>query len=41
MLTQRFSDKHDRFHQFSQLVSLRKGPGGLDEYMEKNLELQT
>ena len=34
MLTQRFSDKHDRFHKFSQLVELRQGPGGLDEYME-------
>ena len=41
MLTQRFSDKHDCFHQFSRLVALRQGPGGLDEYMEKFLELQT
>ena len=41
MLTQRFSDEHDRFHIFSQLVALRQGPGGLDEYMEKFLELQT
>ena len=40
-LTQRFSDKHDRFHKFLQLVTLRQGPGGLDEYMEKFLELQT
>ena len=35
MLSQRFSDKHDRFHKFSQLVALRQGPGELDEYMEK------
>ena len=41
MLTQRFSDKHDRFHKFSQLVALRQGLGGLDDYMEKFLELQT
>ena len=41
MLTQRFSDKHARFHKFSQLVALRQGPGGLDKYMEKFLELQT
>ena len=41
MLTQRFSDKHDRFHKFSQRVALRQGLGGLDEYMEKKLELQT
>ena len=40
MLTQRFSDKHDRFHKFSQLMALRCGPGGLDEYMEKFLDLQ-
>ena len=37
MLTQRFSDKHDRFRKFSQLVAFLQGPGGLDEYMEKNL----
>ena len=41
MLTQRFADKHDRFHKFSQLVALRQRPGGLYEYMEKFLELQT
>ena len=41
MLTQRFSDKHDRFHKFSQLVALRQGLGGLDECMEKFCELQT
>ena len=41
MLTRRFSDKHGRIHRFSQLVALRQGPGGLDEYMEKFLELQT
>ena len=41
MLTQRFSDKHDRLHKFLQLVALRHGSGGLDEYMEKVLELQT
>ena len=41
MLTQRFSDKHAPFHKFSQLVALRQGLGGLDEYMEKFLELQT
>ena len=33
MLTQRFSDKHDHFHKFSQLVALRQGLGGLDDYM--------
>ena len=38
VLTQRFSDKHDRFHKFSQLVALRQGPGGLYEYMEKYLD---
>ena len=27
MLTQRFSDKHDRFHKFSQLVGLATGTG--------------
>ena len=41
MLTQRFSDKHDRFHKFSQLVALRQGPGRRDGYMETFLELQT
>ena len=41
MLTQRFSDKHERFHKFSQLVALPQGLGGLDEYMENFLELQT
>ena len=41
MLKQRFSDKHDRFHKFYQLVALRQELGGLDEYMEKFLELQT
>ena len=39
VLTQRFSDKHDRFHKFSQLAALRQGMGGLDAYMEKILEL--
>ena len=34
MLTQRFSDKHDRFHEYTQLVALRQGLGGPDEYME-------
>ena len=28
MLTQRFSDKHDRFHKFQQLVALRQEAGG-------------
>ena len=41
MLTQRFSDKHDRFHKFQQLVALHQGAGGLDEKMEHFLELQT
>ena len=41
MLTQRFSDKHDRFHKFSQPVALRQGQWGLDAYMEQFLELQT
>ena len=41
MITQRLSDKHDRFHELSQLVALRQGLGGLDEYMENVLELQT
>ena len=40
-LSQRFSDKHDRFHKFSQLMALRQGAWGLDKYMEKLLELQT
>ena len=35
MLTQRFSDKHDWFHKFQQLVALHQGTGGFDEYMEK------
>ena len=41
MLTQRFSDKHDRFHKFSHPVALRQGLCWLDEYMEKISELQT
>ena len=41
MSAQRLSGKHDRFHKFSQLVALRHGPGGLDEYMENFLELHT
>ena len=41
MLAQRFSDKHDRFHTFYQLVALRHGQGGLDAYMVQFLELQT
>ena len=41
MLTQRFSDNHDSFHKFSQLVALRRGLGGLDAYIENFLKLQT
>ena len=41
MLHPRFSDKHDRFHKFFQLVALRQGPFGLDGFIEKKFELQT
>ena len=41
MLTQRFSDKHDRFHKFQPLVALHHSGGGLYEYMEHFLEIQT
>ena len=41
MLTQHFSDMHDRFHKFKQLVALRQETGGLDETLQKVLELQT
>jgi len=39
MLVQRFSDKHDRFHKFQELVALRQGGGGLDSYMDQFMEL--
>ena len=41
MLTQRISDKHDRFHRFSQLAALRQGAWGLDAYMERFLEYRS
>ena len=41
MLIRRFPTQHYRFYIFSQLVALRQGPGGLDEYMMNFLELQT
>ena len=41
MPIRRFSPEHDRFYKFSQLLELRQGPGGLDEYMMNFLELQT
>ena len=41
MLIRRFSPEHDRFHKYSQLLALRHGPWGLDEYMKTFLELQT
>ena len=40
MLTQRFSDKHDRFHKFQELIALRQLEGGPDAYMDKSMELQ-
>ena len=41
MLIRRFPTQHDRFYKFSQLVALRQGPVGLDEYILTFLELQT
>ena len=41
MPIQRFPTQHDRFYKFSQLLALRQGPGGLDNYMMTLLELQT
>ena len=40
MLIRRFPTKHDRFYKFSQLVALRQGPGGLDDYIMTLLVLQ-
>ena len=40
MLFRRFSNEHDRFYKFSQLLALRHGPGGLDEYRLQFLGLQ-
>ena len=39
ILVQRFSDKHDRFHKFQDLVALRQHVEGLDAYMDKIMEL--
>ena len=39
ILVQRFSDKHDRFHRFQDLVALWQQGGGLDAYMDKFMEL--
>ena len=38
-LFSRFSDKHDRFHEFQNLVPLRQQGEGLDEYMDKFMVL--
>ena len=39
ILVQRFSDKHDRFHKFQDLVALRQHGEGLDAYMDNFMEL--
>ena len=40
MLIRRFSNEHDRFYKFSQLLALRHGQVGLDEYMLQFLGFQ-